>query len=52
MTFFDFEIDYLTKLFPRQTATLKQDFEDEELQAIDQLDLFKLHSPNLYLGRN
>ena len=52
MTFFKFEIDHLSKLFPRQEATLKLDFDDDELEAIDQLDLFKIHSPHLYLGKN
>ena len=52
MTFFKFEIDHLEKLFPRQEATLKLDFDDDELEAIDQLDLFKFHSPHLYLGKN
>ena len=50
MSFFKFEIDNLEKLFPSGKATLEDDFEDDELEAMDNLGVLK-GSPHLYLGK-
>ena len=50
MTFFKFELDRLEELFPRGKATLEDDFEDDELEAMDNLGVLK-GSPHLYLGK-
>ena len=51
MSFFTFETEYLEKIFPPEKANLKEDFNDAELEAIDNLDLFRQTSPNIYLGK-
>ena len=50
MSFFKFEIDNLEKLFPSGKATLEDDFEDDELEAMDNLGVLK-GRPHLYLGK-
>ena len=50
MTFFQFELDHLSKIFPNEKAPLKSDFDDEELAAIDNVGILR-NSPHLYLGR-
>lgn len=49
MSFFNFEIEHLKKIFPEEKASLKSDFDNEELLAIDELGVLR-HMPHLYLG--
>ena len=51
MTFYEYEIDHLMKIFPDEKASLKADFADEELEAIDNVGILR-NSPHLYLGLN
>ena len=50
MTFFKFEQTNLEELFPNAKASLEEDFEDDELIAMDNLGVLK-GSPHLYLGK-
>lgn len=50
MFFFKFELDKLLKIFPDEKATLKEDFTDNELEAMDNLGVLK-GSPQLYLSK-
>ena len=49
MTFLDFEISELKRLFPDKKATLKEDLNDQELAAVSDLGVLKFQ-PHLYLG--
>ena len=50
MTFLDFEISELKRLFPDKKATLKEDLNDQELAAVSDLGVLKFQ-PHLYLGK-
>ena len=50
MSFFKFELAKLAKFFPDEKATLKEDFSDEELSAMDNLGILK-GPPYLYLSK-
>ena len=50
MSFFKFEIEHLKKIFPDEKATLENDFENDELLAIDELGILR-NMPHLYLGK-
>ena len=50
MFFFKFELDKLLQIFPDEKATLKEDFTDNELEAMDNLGVLK-GSPQLYLSK-
>ena len=49
MSFFEFEIEGLKKLFPHKKANIEKDFDAEELEAISSLRLLR-YSAHLYLG--
>ena len=50
MSFFKFELEKLAKFIPDEKATLKEDFSDEELSAMDNLGILK-GPPYLYLSK-
>jgi len=49
MNFFVHEIRALKKAFPEEEATLKEDFQQFELDIVNNLGVLK-HQPHLYLG--
>ena len=49
MSFLDFELEKLATAFPNATADLEDDFNTEELEAIDNLGVLK-GNPHIYLG--
>lgn len=49
MSFFQFEIEHLKKIFPNESASLKDDFDESELEAIDEVGVLR-GAPHLYLG--
>lgn len=49
MSFLKFELDDLAEAFPKKPANLENDFDDEELAAIDDIGVLK-GNPHIYLG--
>ena len=49
MSFFPHEIELLKKAFPFKTADLESDFDQEELEAIENIGVLK-GNPHYYLG--
>ena len=49
MSFLKFELDGLAEAFPKKPANLENDFDDEELAAIDDIGVLK-GNPHIYLG--
>ena len=49
MSFAKFELEALAKAFPPATADLEGDFDDDELEAIDNVGVLK-GNPHIYLG--
>ena len=49
MSFMKFELENLAKAFPAMTADLENDFDVEELEAIDNVGVLK-GNPHIYLG--
>ena len=50
MSFKNFELEALAKAFPSETATLEEDFDEEELKAMDDMGVLK-GNPHIYLGK-
>ena len=50
MSFKNFELEALVKAFPSETATLEEDFSDEELKAMDNVGVLR-GDPHIYLGK-
>ena len=50
MSFMNFELEGLAKAFPTEKASLENDFDTEELEAIDNVGVLR-GNPHIYLGK-
>ena len=50
MSFMKFELAALAKAFPAEKANLEDDFDIEELEAIDNVGVLR-GNPHIYLGK-